>query len=182
MTALRTSACIALFAVAVTTGAEETTMTFRLGSPAFDAGASIPARHTCDAQDLSPALEWSDPPPGTGSFALIVDDPDAPVGTWVHWVIYDLPRDARSLAEGVPPEREPGEPPGARQGMNDFRRIGYGGPCPPPGGAHRYFFKLCALDAPLGLAPGATKQQVEHAMEGHVLGRAEVMGTYARGR
>lgn len=178
----RALAIVALFAVAVTTSAEETAMGFKLGSPAFDPGGRIPARYTCDSEDVSPALTWSDPPPGTASFALIVDDPDAPVGTWVHWVLYDLPGDARALAEGVPAEREPSEPRGARQGVNDFRRIGYGGPCPPPGGAHRYFFKLYALKAPLGLAPGATKQQVEKAMEGLILGHAEVVGTYARGR
>jgi Raf kinase inhibitor-like YbhB/YbcL family protein len=161
---------------------EGSAMAFKLGSPAFAASGTIPARHTCDAEDLSPRLEWSDPPAGTGAFALICDDPDAPAGTWVHWVIYDLPGDARSLPEGVPTDRVLRAPPGARQGVNDFRKTGYGGPCPPPGKAHRYFFRLYALDGPLGLEPGATKAQVERAMEGHVLGRAELMGTYARRR
>ena len=110
--------------------------------------------------------------------ALIADDPDAPGGTWVHWVIYDLPANAQELPEGVPPDRELAN--GARQGHNDFRKIGYGGPCPPRGPAHRYFFKLYALDTKLNLQPGATKAELERAIKGHVLAEAQQMGRYQR--
>ncbi len=153
-------------------------MAFGLSSNAFQPGATIPRKHTCDGPDVSPALAWTDAPPGTQSLALIMDDPDAPVGTWVHWVLYDLPPSARDLPESVPKQEELSS--GARQGRNDFRRIGYGGPCPPPGPAHRYFFKLYALNAKLGLKAGATKAEVERAMQGHVLAQAELMGRYQR--
>jgi len=153
-------------------------MAFELTSPAFKAGDTIPTKHTCDGEDLSPALAWTDPPGGTKSFALICDDPDAPRGTWVHWVLYAVPASARRLPEGV--KTTPTLDEGSRQGTNDFRKIGYGGPCPPPGPAHRYFFKLHALDATLDLPPGASKAALEKAMEGHTLGRAELMGRYAR--
>ena len=151
---------------------------FRLSSAAFQTGATIPKRHTCDGQDISPSLYWTDPPAGTKSFALIADDPDAPGGTWVHWVLYDLPPDMRSLPESVPKTGELGS--GARQGRNNFPKIGYDGPCPPPGPAHRYFFKLYALDAKLGLKPGATKAEVEDAMKHHILGEARLVGLYRR--
>ena len=153
-------------------------MSLKLTSTAFEPGSTIPKKFTCDGPDVSPALAWSGAPAGTQSFALIMDDPDAPVGTWVHWVLYDLPTGTHELAEGVPKQEE--LPNGARQGRNDFRRIGYGGPCPPPGPAHRYFFKLYALDAPLALTPGATKAEVEAAMRGHILAHAELMGRYKR--
>ena len=153
-------------------------MSFKLTSSAFEAGATIPKQFTCDATDLSPALAWSGAPQNTKSFALIADDPDAPVGTWVHWVLYDLPAETKQLGEGVPKQEQIAS--GARQGRNDFRRIGYGGPCPPPGPAHRYFFKLYALDAMLNLKAGASKADVEKAMAGHVLGQASLMGTYKR--
>jgi Raf kinase inhibitor-like YbhB/YbcL family protein len=154
-------------------------MPFDLTSSAFGGGAEIPKKHTCEGPDVSPALAWSDPPEKTRGFALICDDPDAPAGTWVHWVLYDLPAAARGLPEGVP--RSDRLESGARQGTNDFGRIGYGGPCPPRGhGFHRYFFKLYALDAPSGLAPGATKAELERAMKGHVLAHAELMGRYQR--
>lgn len=153
-------------------------MPLKLTSSAFDLGGTIPRKFTCDGPDVSPALAWSDPPAGTQSFALITDDPDAPAGTWVHWVLYDLPASARDLPENVPKQEE--LPNGARQGRNDFRRIGYGGPCPPPGPAHRYFFKLYALDAKLGLKAGATKAEVEKAMRGHILAQGELMGRYGR--
>lgn len=147
-------------------------------SSAFAEGAQIPKEYTCDAENVSPPLSWTAPPRGTASLVLICDDPDAPVGTWVHWVVYGLPPDARHLPEGVPPnEIIEG---GAKQGRNDFRRIGYGGPCPPPGPAHRYFFKLYALDIDLTLGPGATKAKVLTAMEGHVLTEAQYMGHYKR--
>jgi hypothetical protein len=153
-------------------------MSFQLTSPAFEAGGNIPRKFTCDGGDVSPPLEWTEPPAGTQSFSLIADDPDAPAGTWVHWVLYDLPAAARALEEGVPAKEELAN--GARQGRNDFRRIGYGGPCPPRGPAHRYFFKLYALDAKTNLKPGATKAELERAMQGHVLARAEQMGRYQR--
>jgi len=155
-------------------------MTFSLSSPAFREGATIPGKYTCDGADISPSLGWSGAPPGTVTLALIADDPDAPAGTWVHWVLYDLPAATTQLTENVEKSDAPASLGGARQGRNDFRRIGYGGPCPPPGPAHRYFFKLYALDAPLKLQGGATKRDVEAAMQGHVLGTAQLMGTYAR--
>lgn len=152
-------------------------MAFELTSTAFAQGDPIPAKYTCDGQDISPPLGWSDPPEGTRSFALINDDPDAPVGTWDHWVIYNLPSETRSLPEAVSSDAE--LPDGSRNGQNSWRRLGYGGPCP-PSGTHRYFFKLYALDTALGLDPGAGKQQVLTAMEGHILGQAELMGVYSR--
>lgn len=157
-------------------------MAFLLTSPAFTEAAAIPARYTCDGADVSPPLAWSGAPAGTAAFAVIADDPDAPAGTWVHWVLYDLPAGTSRLPENVPKTDTLPAFGGARQGRNDFRRTGYGGPCPPPGPAHRYFFKLYALDAPLGLPPGARKQEVEAAMQGHVLGVAQLVGTYARAK
>lgn len=153
-------------------------MTFALRSPDFANGANIPRAFTCDGEDRSPALEWNDAPPGTKTFALIADDPDAPAGTWVHWVIYNIPGSARSLTGGVEKKEQLAD--GSRQGRNDFRKAGYNGPCPPPGKAHRYFFKLYALRTELTLAPGASKTDVERAMGGHMLGHAEWMGRYQR--
>jgi Raf kinase inhibitor-like YbhB/YbcL family protein len=147
-------------------------------STAFAPGAPIAPKYTADGPDHSPPLAWSDGPAGVQSFALIADDPDAPRGTWVHWVLYNLPADADALPEAVPPTKTLAG--GASQGTNDFGRLGYGGPAPPRGKPHRYFFKLYALDAPLQLAPGATKAQLEAAMRGHVLAQAELMGTYQR--
>ena len=159
-------------------GMEGIAMAFTLSSQAFRSGAEIPRQHTCDGADQSPPLSWTGVPSGTQRFALIVDDPDAPVGTWVHWVVYDVPSDATQLPQGVPKSETLSN--GAQQGTNDFRKVGYGGPCPPPGKPHRYFFKLYALDAPTGLNPRATKADVLRAVEGHVLGQAELMGTYKR--
>jgi len=153
-------------------------MTFQMTSTAFSSAEMIPRKFTCDGPDISPQLAWNEPPAGTQSFALITDDPDAPVGTWVHWVLYDLPPSARSLDEAVPKQEQ--LPSGARQGRNDFGKIGYGGPCPPPGKPHRYFFKLYALDAKLNLKPGATKAGLERAMKGHILAQAELIGRYGR--
>ena len=153
-------------------------MKLTLTSSAFEAGGTIPKKFTCDGPDVSPALNWNDPPAGTQSFALIADDPDAPVGTWVHWVLYDLPATARSFDENVPKQEQLSN--GARQGRNDFGKIGYGGPCPPPGKPHRYFFKLYALDAKLNLKAGATKADLEKAMHGHILAQGELMGRYGR--
>ena len=154
-------------------------MAFILTSTAFKDGATIPGKHTCDGVDVSPPLAWSGTPAGTRSVALIADDPDAPGGTWVHWVLYNLPAEVSELPENIA-KVESLDLGGARQGRNDFRRPGYGGPCPPPGLAHRYFFKLYALDTRLELKAGAQKKDVEAAMEGHVLGSAQLMGTYAR--
>ncbi|MGD0992501.1 MAG: YbhB/YbcL family Raf kinase inhibitor-like protein [Gemmatimonadales bacterium] len=151
-----------------------------LTTGAFAAGGPIPSQYTCDGADVSPALAWSGAPPGTAAFALIADDPDAPAGTWVHWVLFNLPGGVTALPEGVPKTEAPAALGHALQGRNDFKRIGYGGPCPPPGKAHRYFFKLYALGAALPLKAGATKQDVERAMRGHVLAETSLMGTYAR--
>jgi Raf kinase inhibitor-like YbhB/YbcL family protein len=129
-------------------------------------------------EDLSPPLHWTVPPAATKSFVIIADDPDAPVGTWVHWVIYDIPLDLRGLTEGIPANDH--LPHGAMQGLNDFKRIGYGGPCPPPGKPHRYYFKLYALDAVLNLKPRATKGQVLATCKGHVLAEASLMGRFGR--
>ncbi len=167
-----------LLTIMFPTHAVEEPMSLKITSAAFQEGARIPVEFTCDGPDRSPALAWSGAPAGTKSFALVCDDPDAPVGTWVHWVLYDLPGTAAGLPEGVPKDRELRG--GGRQGTNDFRRIGYGGPCPPPGKPHRYFFKLYALDTTLGLAAGATKQQLLDAAKGHVLAEAQLMGTFGR--
>ena len=156
-------------------------MAFTLASAAFREGAVIAAKYTCDGVDVSPALTWSGAPAGTRSFALIADDPDAPAGTWVHWVLYNLPADVSELPENIA-KVESLDLGGARQGRNDFRRPGYGGPCPPPGPAHRYLFKLYAVDSRLQLKAGAQKKDVEAAMEGHLLGTAQLMGTYARAK
>ena len=138
----------------------------------------IPGKYTCDGMDISPPLTWTSGPEGTKTFALICDDPDAPRGTWVHWVLFNLPADIIELHENVPPERELEN--GAKQGMNDFRKIGYGGPCP-PGGTHRYFFKFYALDTEINLEAGATKSELLKAMEDHILAEGQLMGRYERG-
>jgi len=165
--------------IAATAAREGTSMAFELTSPAFATGATIPQKHTCDGGDVSPPLAWTDPPPGTKAFALVCEDPDAPAGTWVHWVLYDTPASARSVSEGVAPE--PSRSDGSRQGRNDFKKIGYGGPCPPPGPPHRYFFRLYALDAATGLEPGATRAEVAKAVAAHTRATAELMGKYGRG-
>jgi Raf kinase inhibitor-like YbhB/YbcL family protein len=153
-------------------------MAFTLRSSDFANGADIPRAFTCDGEDRSPALEWSEAPAGTKSFALIADDPDAPVGTWVRWVIFNIPGGARWLKGGV--EKKDQLADGTRQGLNDFHKTGYNGPCPPPGKPHRYFFKLYALSAELTLPAGASKSELERAMEGHILSRAEWMGRFKR--
>lgn len=152
-------------------------MEIKLTSPAFEEGGMIPEKHTCDGMDISPALAWTSGPEGTKTFALICDDPDAPMGTWVHWVLFNLPASVNELAEAIPPERELES--GAKQGMSDFHKIGYGGPCP-PGGTHRYFFKIYALDAEVDLETGATKSDLLEAMEGHILAEGQLMGKYSR--
>ena len=148
-------------------------------SQAFNDGQFIPRKYTGEGADISPPLSWGPGPEGTKSFALINDDPDAPAGTWVHWVIYNISPDAASLPEAVAAEKV--LPDGAIQGMTDFGRVGYGGPMPPPGSAHRYFFKLYALDCVVDLAPAATKSELVSAMKGHILAQTELVGLYKRG-
>lgn len=155
----------------------EPNMSIELKSNAFTSGGAIPAQYACTGSDLSPALTWTEPPAGTQSFALIMDDPDAPMGTWVHWVLFNIPASARGLTEGIPA----GEtlPDGSMQGRNSSGNLGYNGPCP-PSGTHRYFFKLYALDEMLGLSLGADKGELLKAMEGHTLGQGELMGTFSK--
>ena len=141
-------------------------------SPAFEQHQPIPQKYTCQGEDLSPPLQFQDAPAGTKSLALIMDDPDAPMGTFVHWVVWNLPPDTRQLSEGVKLKHQ--------EGKNHFPKIGYGGPCPPPGKPHRYYFKLYALDTQVHLSDGSSKEQLLEAMEGHILGQAELVGTYQR--
>jgi hypothetical protein len=152
-----------------------------LSSPAFADGGPIPRAHTCDGADQSPPLVWRHVPAGTRGFALIADDPDAPAGTWVHWVLYGLAADTQHLPSGVPTAAELARPVACRQGTNDFRRTGYGGPCPPKGRPHRYVFTLYALDSDLTTPPGATKAVLLEAVRGHVLEEAKMIGVYGRG-
>ena len=155
------------------------TMSLTISSTAFKDGGAIPKEYTCDGTDLSPPITWEGVPSGTKSFALIMDDPDAPVGTFNHWVLYDLPAETKGLPEGV--SKEPTLSDGAKQGISSFRRAGYGGPCPPRGPAHRYFFTLYALDIQtLGLSAKASKEEVENKIKGHVIGKAVIMGRYGR--
>jgi len=141
----------------------------KISSPEFEHNEMIPSQFTCDGEDINPTLIIEDIPPETKSLALIVDDPDAPMGTWVHWVVYDIPVTKQIQEDSIP----------SKQGMNDFRKKDYGGPCP-PSGTHRYFFKLYALDQELNLEEGLRKKDVENAMEGHILAQAELIGLYKR--
>ena len=149
-----------------------------LKSDAFEHEQPIPADYTCEGEDISPDLVWSKPPEGTVEMALICDDPDAPVGTWVHWVVYGIPADSGGFTESFPAVEQTET--GILQGENSWGRIGYGGPCPPKGKPHRYFFKLYALDKELDLKPGVDKKTLEAAMKDHIIGYGELMGTYAR--
>ena len=151
---------------------------FQLRSAAFAAGAFIPQKYTCSGDNVSPALNWKNAPGGTQSLALIVVDPDAPSGTWVHWIVYNVSPGAQGLPEGVPKAGEIAG--GAQQGTSSFQDVGYGGPCPPPGDAHHYHFMLYALNARLRLATGATRQELDGAMKGHILAKAELVGLYGR--
>ncbi len=153
-------------------------MSLELKTTAFADGGEIPKRYTCSGADLSPALNWNGVSAAARSLALIADDPDAPRGTWTHWLIWNIPAHLTELPEGALKQEELEN--GALQGRNDFNCIGYGGPCPPPGKAHRYFFKLYALDTVLDLKAGASKQDLERAMKRHVLSQAQWMGTYRR--
>jgi Raf kinase inhibitor-like YbhB/YbcL family protein len=171
--------CCFSLAIASCWAAENTKLAgMQLTSTAFEEGAAIPAKYTCDEKNVSPPLKWTGVPATAKSLALIVDDPDAPAGTWVHWVVYDLPPTTAELAENQPKGQY--LPGGGKQGLNDFKHLGYGGPCPPGGKPHRYFFKIYAVDKELALKPGAKKQEVERAMEGHILAQGHLMGTYKR--
>ncbi|MCJ7777236.1 MAG: YbhB/YbcL family Raf kinase inhibitor-like protein [Sedimentisphaerales bacterium] len=152
-------------------------MDIKVTSSAFKDEGLIPAKYTCDGDDISPPLQWDAVPQGAKSIALISDDPDAPMGTWVHWVLFNLPAEKNNLEENIPPDKT--LPNGARQGANDFGRIGYGGPCP-PSGTHRYFFKIYALDTKLSLQAGAKKSDLLKAMQGHILGQGQLTGKYKR--
>ncbi len=157
-------------------------MAIPIASQAFSSGGTIPTLYTCDGKDVSPPLTWSGIPEKARSIALICDDPDAPRGTWTHWVLFDLPANISGLGEGVPPQERVTVAPGgatALQGKNDFGKTGYGGPCP-PSGTHRYFFRIYALDTELGLGPKTTRQDLLRAIKGHVLAEGELMGRYSR--
>lgn len=153
-------------------------VTLQVKSTAFGHSDEIPVRFTCDGEDVSPPLSWSEPPLGTESLVLIVDDPDAPGGTWDHWSLFNIPATVRLLPEGVPAEPLP-RGMGA-QGANSWQNLGYGGPCPPPGSAHRYSFRLYALDTDLDLKPGSSKKEIELAIQGHILAEGTLMARYGR--
>ncbi len=152
-------------------------MNIKLNSTAFQPDGMIPAKYTCDGANVSPPLEWSGVPEATKSLALICDDPDAPGKTWVHWVVFNLPASKTSLPENVPPQETIAG--GGKQGTNDFKKIGYGGPCP-PSGTHRYFFKIYALDTELKLDSKTTKDQLSQAMKDHLLAQGELIGRYKK--
>lgn len=151
---------------------------FGIFSPAFRHGEAIPKKSTCDRADVSPPLRWIGTPAGTRSFVVIAEDPDVPAGSWAQWVLYDLPAGSTGVRQGVPPSER--LPDGAKQGVNEFGKLGYSGPCPAPGRVHHYYFRVYALDAPTGLEPRATKARVYRAMRHHILRVSEVMGTYER--
>jgi Raf kinase inhibitor-like YbhB/YbcL family protein len=172
---------VALALIFLATGvlaAEDLPGKLELKTTAFPAGGTIPTQFTCSGKDISPGLSWNQPPPRTQSFVLIVDDPDAPAGTWVHWVVYNLPAAVRRLPERVP--HGDAVTGGGKQGVNDFPQNGYGGPCPPPGKPHRYFFRLYALDTILALRAPVHRQDVDSAMNGHVLAQGELIGAFGR--
>ncbi|HSD84186.1 MAG TPA: YbhB/YbcL family Raf kinase inhibitor-like protein [Anaerolineae bacterium] len=154
-------------------------MSLELTSDAFTNGQSIPAKYSCRGKNISPALTWNEPPAGTQSLALIVDDPDAPAGTWVHWVLFNIPASTRNLPEDLPVTGKNTDPNAIYVGKNSSGNIHYDGPCP-PSGTHRYYFKLYALDATISLLPGATKEQLLKEMEGHILAQGELMGTFSK--
>lgn len=155
---------------------------FELSSPAFKASTTIPRKYTCDGKDVSPPLEWKNVPAETACLALIMEDPDAPGGVWIHWVLYDVPAESGALAEGIPRTETlaDGSMQGWSWGVDEFDRVGYGGPCPPKGKPHRYVFTAYALASPTGLGPRATKGQLLKALNGNVLAQAELVGLYGR--
>ncbi len=154
-------------------------MTFKLTTEAFTNGQSIPAKFSCVGRNISPALTWTDPPAGTQSFALIVEDPDAPMGTWTHWVLFNISAETRALAEDLPVTGKNTTPNAIYTGVNSSGNIGYDGPCP-PSGTHRYYFKLYALDTAISLLPGASKEELLKEMQGHILAQTELMGTFSK--
>jgi Raf kinase inhibitor-like YbhB/YbcL family protein len=163
-------------------GKDPSLMTILIESPAFTGGGTIPKLYTCDGKDVSPPLAWSGVPEAARSLALICEDPDAPRGTWTHWVIFDIPTSVKELGEGLPAQERVQVTPGgetALQGKNDFGKVGFGGPCP-PGGTHRYYFRIYSLDTDLGLGPGTTRQDLLRSIKGHVLAEGELMGRYSR--
>jgi len=163
--------------IAIDPTAMEEAMSMELTSNAFTQGQPIPEQYSCKGENISPALSWGEPPADTQSFALIMDDPDAPAGTWVHWVLFNIPASTRSLPEAFPADKT--LPNGSMSGKSSFGGPGYGGPCP-PSGTHRYFFKLYALDEMLAISAGANKGELEKAMVGHILAQAELMGTFTK--
>lgn len=160
-------------------GVVESGASFELASTAFVQGGPIPPYYSCDGEDVSPPLLWGDPPTGTQSLALIMDDPDAPGGTWDHWILFNISPDLRALQEDLPARGKNKDPDAIFVGDNSWGRAEYGGPCP-PSGTHRYFFKLYALDTTINLLPGATKQELQNAMDGHILAEDELIGTFSR--
>jgi Raf kinase inhibitor-like YbhB/YbcL family protein len=179
-----TALAVTLVAVAcgggreATSSARETAVPIQITSPAFNPGEPIPTKYTCDGEDVSPPLRWIGMPQTTQSIAIIVEDPDAPSGTFVHWVIYDIPGSATELPEGLP--KTESLPSGVKQGVNDFKKLGYGGPCPPQGSAHRYDFHIYALDLQVQFRAGMGKQELLNLIEGHVTAQGILMGTYRR--
>lgn len=173
--AMSVTACISQPTQVVPSTQKEAVMSFQITSPAFKNGEAIPSDFSCKGRDISPTLTWTEPPAGTQSFALIMDDPDAPMGTWVHWVIFNIPASTRDLKEGTPTDPQLND--GSIQGITSARSTGFHGPCP-PSGTHRYFFKLYALDTMLDLPANANKKDLLTAMEGHILANAELMGTF----
>lgn len=158
---------------------EEASMSIELKSDAFTSGQTIPAKYTCTGKNISPALTWGDPPAGTQSFAIIVDDPDAPMGTWTHWVLFNIPASTRSLQEGLPITGKNVDPNAIYVGKNSSGNTRYDGPCP-PSGTHRYYFRLYALDSIISLLPGASKEELLREMQGHILAQGELMGTFSK--
>ncbi|HEY2082759.1 MAG TPA: YbhB/YbcL family Raf kinase inhibitor-like protein [Verrucomicrobiae bacterium] len=179
---LAAAVCLTAACALVATGSvlqpPETHQQMNITSSAFKNGQPIPSPYTCDGKNISPPLAWNGAPRNAASLVLIVDDPDAPSGVWTHWVIFDLPADSSGLPEGAS-KTEPVAG-NAKEGVNDFKKIGYSGPCPPAGKQHRYFFKIYALDITLGLQPGAPRKAIEAAMTKHILAQGQLMGTYQR--
>jgi Raf kinase inhibitor-like YbhB/YbcL family protein len=167
-----------LLASGCITKQEDNMNNISISAEGFKDGTTIPDVYTCKGKDISPSLSWKEIPAGTKSIALIMDDPDAPGGTFVHWVLYNVPAGTQKMPEGMPYDKT--LPDGSMQGMTDFGRTGYGGPCPPPGKPHRYFFKIFALDSMINLPPGASKKQLENVMAGHILAKGEIIGMYKR--
>lgn len=155
-------------------------MAMEIQSPEFANNAEVPRKYTCQGEDISPPLSWSNTPVGTKSFVLICDDPDAPVGIWLHWTLFNIPADKKELSDGAGAPAKKQLSDGSKQGMTDSGNVGYHGPCPPPGKYHRYFFRLFALDTMLNLDGGVARKAIEQAMQGHILAQAEMLGRYRR--